>query len=196
MRQAREQIGLTRQQLARDIGVTYGAIQHLETGATKSSKFLIEIAAALNVSPDWLKTGEERSQVHTSMDDGVAVVGYVGAGGGVYPIDDHEKGAGLDHVPPPLGIDKAVACLVVRGDSMYPAMDDGWLIFYSREHDGIDADALGRLSVCRLVDGRLMVKRVFLGRCDNRFTLESHNAATMHDIELEWVAPVLDIRPR
>lgn len=57
LRQAREAIQLTQPELARRAGVSTGTIGNLESGARKSPRELLAIAAALGVHPEWLKTG-------------------------------------------------------------------------------------------------------------------------------------------
>ena len=61
VRQARQLAKLTQEALAEKIGLTRQAISQLESkSGTKKSKFIHEIATTLNVSTDWLLTGDQR----------------------------------------------------------------------------------------------------------------------------------------
>ncbi len=124
------------------------------------------------------------------------MVGYVGAGQQVFPVDDHAMGAGMDEVEAPGELaGQIVVAVRVRGDSMHP-MKDGWLLFYSRDQDGVPEDCIGRLCVVQLArDGPLLVKELRRGYDAGRWTLLSWNAAPIEDAEIAWAAPVLSIRP-
>ena len=54
---AREQSGLNQQELAKRAGVSQGTIGNIESGLRKQPRGLLEIAKALNVSPQWLSNG-------------------------------------------------------------------------------------------------------------------------------------------
>lgn len=55
---AREQKGLTQASLAKLSGVTQSTIGNLESGIRSSARRIIDIAAALDVSPAWLANGQ------------------------------------------------------------------------------------------------------------------------------------------
>jgi len=57
LKKARNRKGLTQQRLAEMVGVKQQAIQRIEAGKAKSTTFLVQIARALEVSPDWLASG-------------------------------------------------------------------------------------------------------------------------------------------
>ena len=123
-------------------------------------------------------------------DTGVPVVGYVGAGGEVVFTDDHEPGGRHYDVPRLPDITGELIGLEVRGDSMLPAFRDGYVAYIRREHAGIEEDALRDLSVCRLTDGRTMLKTVRRAATEGRFDLLSLNADPIEGVELEWATPV------
>lgn len=60
LRIAREKSGLTQAQLARRVRVkiTQGTIGHIESGRSENSRYIVWIAAALNVRAEWLLTGD------------------------------------------------------------------------------------------------------------------------------------------
>lgn len=124
----------------------------------------------------------------------IPVVGRVGAGAEVFPIDDHEKGAGDDEIDLPPGFDGRRAVAVrVEGDSMYPAYKEGDLLVYQR--DGLEdwRDFIGQDVVVKLTDGRTFVK-VLKRATKTTATLGSHNAPDIENARVEWAAPVLWVR--
>lgn len=58
VREARIRRGLTQDQLAKRAGMSQAAIHNLEKRDSQSSRFIMELAQALAVSPEWLRTGE------------------------------------------------------------------------------------------------------------------------------------------
>lgn len=148
-------------------------------------------AKAFKVSLEWLISGQGQMKAGLT----VQLVGYVGAGGLIMPVDDHAKGAGLSDVPAPPENGSHSVALEIRGSSQWPAFDDGDLIYYERHHDSPE-EALGRLSVVMLKTGESMFKMVTRGSKRGLFTLVSVNAPPINDAQLEWAAPVTWIRKR
>lgn len=60
LKAARKAKQLTQAGLAAKSGVVQQTIAKLETGKFKATRHLVELAAALDVSPEWLATGQER----------------------------------------------------------------------------------------------------------------------------------------
>lgn len=148
-------------------------------------------AAFYRVDLAWLLTGHGKP-VRKNV---VPVVGYVGAGAEVHPVDDHAMGDGFDTVPAGALPADAVA-LIVRGDSMYP-IEDGWIIVYRRDNDGVPSKCVNRLCVVKVAnDGPTLIKKVRRGSEKNTWTLESWNAPARENQLLDWAAPVEDIKPR
>lgn len=60
LRIARETRGLTQKELAKQVKVpiTPTTISHIESGRNENSRYIVWIAAALNVRSEWLCTGE------------------------------------------------------------------------------------------------------------------------------------------
>lgn len=144
---------------------------------------------AFKVRPEWILFGVESDSVE------VPVVGYVGAGAEANFYDDHEKGAGLEMVVAPPGCPADAIAVMIRGESMYPAYFDGDILFY----DTIRADIetfLNKQCVCRLADGRTVVKTPVRGSAPGLFTLTSFNAPPIPDVVVEWCAKIEWIKKR
>lgn len=123
------------------------------------------------------------------------VVGYVGAGGVNIPFDDYAHGDGMEEVETPPGLNETTVAVKVTGDSMYPAYEDGDIIFYIR--NGIDVDeneCIGRQCIIKVSEGPIYIKRLSRGSSPGLFHLESHNAPPMHDKTIEWAARVLYVK--
>lgn len=184
----RKRAGLTQADLAGRMNTSQQQVWRLENGTRRMTFDWAErIAAALDVAPADL-LGPRAQITH--------VVGYVGAGAEVIPFDDHPQGGGMDAVICPQGLnpEKTVA-VRVRGDSMAPLIQDGWLIFYSREPEADLPAVMGRTCVVKLVDGRVLLKQVRRGPVVGRVNLHSVNAPVIEDVAMEWASPVRVIMP-
>lgn len=189
---ARERAKKSLEAVAEDIGIRYQSIQDIEKGDSRRTVHLLKLARSLGVRPEWLESGDEPMDA----EDGVMVpiVGDVGAGQMVIPFDDYPLGQGFDLVPAPPGEASGCVAARIRGESQYP-LQDGWLIFYRRDIEGVPAEAIGKLCVVKISDGRMMLKYVRRGSKKNRWNLQSWNAEPMEDVMLEWASKVRDIRP-
>ena len=63
VKQIREAKKLSQAELAEKVGISQQAIGLLEQRDSDSSKFLVELAKALEVSPEWLKTGTNSKEI-------------------------------------------------------------------------------------------------------------------------------------
>ena len=132
------------------------------------------------------------------MGGSVPVVGYVGAGGEVVFEDDHAKGGRFYDVDTLPGIStQGLIGLEVRGDSMYPAIRNGYVAFIRRDGwDHVEDEALRDWAVCRLVDGRTLLKEVRRSVEPGTFDLISTNAPPIEGVRLTWATPVQGWRRR
>lgn len=114
----------------------------------------------------------------------IRLVGHVGAGAQVIPIDDMG-----DEVPCPWAELGAEAVAVkVRGDSMIPAYYDGDLLYYDEKHTDF-THFLGRECVVALSDGRRFVKELRRTQ-SGQWYLHSHNSEPIVGVVIEWAAKV------
>lgn len=185
LRKAREQAGFaTAADAARRFGWPESSYRAAENGQRPPTQAKAkEFARAFRVPVEWLLfgTGEPTKKP-------VPLVGYVGAGAEVFPIDD---GGSLDEIEPPPGIGPSAVAVKVRGDSMWPRYMDGDVLIFD-EHLPIEK-ADGQECVVSLTDGRKFVKVVRL-EAGGHVTLESFNAKPIRDVEVEWVATIQWIR--
>jgi SOS-response transcriptional repressor LexA len=59
LRQARKNKKISQKALAELIGIKQQAVQRIERGDVKNTSYMVELALALDVSPDWLAMGKE-----------------------------------------------------------------------------------------------------------------------------------------
>lgn len=111
----------------------------------------------------------------------VEVLGYIGAGAEVLPIDNGV----LDEVSVNFRVAPGTKAAIVRGSSMHPIFEDGDLIGFSAETLSPD-QAIGKICVVLVEDGRMMVKRVIYGSAPGLFTLQSTNMESIQDVRLLW----------
>lgn len=176
---------------ARAMGVPEATYYGHENGSRGIGRAARRYAEFYRVSLDWLVMGKGVPR----SNGGIMVVGYIGAGSEVYPIDDLSRGTGLDFVDAPMLTSRDTVGVYVKGDSMYPAFEDGDIVLY--EESPVDPKhLLGRRCVIKTADGRTFVKRLRRGSSANHYHLESVNAPTLEDVELEWAAPILAVLPR
>lgn len=183
IKELRNKLGLSQEALADRVGLSYQQVGKLERGDQRlKTDQLVLFAEALGVTPPTLLPSDSGS---------VPVVGYVGAGAEIFPVDDHARGQGLDRVRAPAGMEpRDTVAVRIRGDSMLP-LEDGWLLFYSRREEATAEEIVGHLCVVKLAgDGPTLVKKVRPGYRRGRFNLLSTNADPIEDVELEWAARV------
>lgn len=140
---------------------------------------ITEIADALGVGIEQI-TG----------DGDLPVVGFVGAGGEIEYHDAYAKGFGMYDVAGLPGLNKDFIGLEVRGDSMLPLFRNGYVVFIKRMIDGFDEEALTDWAVCKLEDGRTLLKQIRRSATHGHFDLLSLNAATIENVRLEWATPI------
>lgn len=184
LRRARTEAGYaSAADAARAFGWNLNTYSSNENGNAPFSKSAaVRYARAFRVELDWLVTGNGPMR---KGDRGVPVVGYVGAGAQVFPIDD----GGLEPVDPPFATPEGTVAMIVRGDSMLPAFKDGTYLIVQPLAD--PTDALHRRAVVTLEDGSRWVKELAPGISTGKFSLLSYNAAPMMDVTIAHAARVL-----
>jgi len=183
LRHYRQKAGLTLDQVAEAADTSNQMVGMLELGKRKlTQEWMERLAPVLGVSPADLLNELKRT---------VPVVGYVGAGAEIYSIDDHLKGTGMfETSAPPQGASDTMVALVVRGDSMSPAYEDGDTIYYDQIFTADFTHLVGKRCIVRLTDGRTFIKKLRRNG-DGQYWLQSHNADPIIAPQIEWVAKVV-----
>lgn len=188
---ARERKGMSQRGFAKKLGRSQQQLAHWEAGRIPKPHDLRKIAEMLNEPLAFLEFGEEAQEAYSFK---VPIVGLVGAGGHINPIDDHAMGGGLDMIDAPPGAIVGTVGAIIRGTSFYPFLKDGATIFWSMRHETV-SDYLHEMVVCHLYDGRKTIKMLTPGTQENRFTLTSPNAEPMLNQHVESVSPIDWMKP-
>ena len=201
----RSELGLSQSELARRAGVKAQSIQQLEKGDVKKPRYLLELASALDVSPEWLAYGERApppppavtvqpglSDVRfpeqppelpplRAMSRDVPVRGTAAANRtGEFQVGESP----IDHVRRPPGISGArdVYAIYVVGDSMEPRFFEGDLVYVHPHRPA----QIGSFVVVQIAEDhdemRAMIKRL-VRRTATRLVLAQYNPARTIEVE-------------
>lgn len=173
-------------ELAKELGVTQPSVSRWSKGSAPKSD---QKDVIVNYAQ---KVGVLKPTDHF-RNESVPIVGYVGAGGAIL----YEEGQGpFGEAPvPPWGMDNKTVAVVVRGDSMAPQLEDGWMVYYNERRDPPGDDLLGKTCVLGLHDGRVLIKKLVRGRKAGHFDLYSVNGAMLLDQPVSWAARITWIAP-
>lgn len=203
IREYRKRAGLSMDVLAKRVNTTRATIKKLEDGPHNGGMHLTttwmeRLAPHLDCNLSELMGGEEAPRV--------PILGSIGAGEEVIPIDDLPLARMLGDVDydqinceyieaPPGGIHRNMVALRVKGDSMEPYLSEGDVVYYNQIIRGGFNDYLGKRVIAALKDGRLFMKTLERSHNYGKFNLRSYNAKLIESIELDWCARVAFIKP-
>jgi antitoxin component HigA of HigAB toxin-antitoxin module len=190
IRTALEETGKTRSGLARALGRSPSAVTDLLNGRRRLRADEIALAASyLGVEPPRLVGGGRAPPARAS----VSLVGYVGAGAIARFYADGQ--GPFDEVPAPDAASAKTVAVQIRGHSL-GALFDNWLVFYDDVREPPGDDLVGRMCVCGLADGRVLIKALKRSQIAGLWTLLSNAEPPIYDIALDWAALVREMRPR
>lgn len=192
IRKIRTAMGLNQGEFAERLATTQSTVSRWERGAKPEYEYLAKIAELADTTIDRL-TGMDNFASTTA--EQIPVVGYVGAGAEVLPIDDYQRGDGMYFIERPDFVQGRAVAVEVRGDSLLPVAENGWQLIYTDETGITEGDVLNKLCVVHLLDGRTLVKRLMRGTQPQRYHLLSTNAPIIEDAEVLWAARVKAIIP-
>lgn len=159
VRFAMEKHNLNANSLAKLVGISRPAMIKILDGETKEPKKILEIAEALNVSPEWLKTGKGDTpdfseEVEDEEENGhlvrVEVLDvYASAGNGEFLTGDLagdiqavEFASEYFYNLFQRASEKGMAIVNVKGDSMEPTLSSGDLLFVDTTRTYYQGDGL------------------------------------------------------
>jgi SOS-response transcriptional repressor LexA len=148
-----------------------------------TTETLSALAPVLQTTAAWLLSGARESSPTTH----VRVVGRIGAGAEILPEIEQIPPEGLYEIEVPFSIPEQSFAFEVEGDSMWPRYDSGDVILCWREGASAD-EVIGWEAAVRTADGKRYLKRIRRGAIEGTFDLESHNAAPIRGVLLEWAA--------
>ena len=180
----------TRSGLAKELGRSPSAVTDLLNGSRRlRAEEIAVVAEYLGVEPPRL-VGGGRARHPTGR---VQLVGHVGAGAVAHFYADAQ--GPFDEVEAPDTASASTVAVQIRGHSL-GALFDNWLVFYDDVRDPPGEDFIGRMCVCGLADGRVLVKALKRGQVQGLWTLLSNTEPPIYDVALDWAALVREMRPR
>lgn len=188
---ARERRGFsTAAEAAEALGVPYGTYSGHESGLRGVKRASAErYASFFRVPLAWLLTGDGPPPEQISANI-VPVLGGISAGGTFdSSAEQIEHGEPLYEIELPISVGPDAIAFEIKGESMWPRYDAGDVIVCFRR--SIDPETmLGFEAAVGTPDGTRYLKRLIRGAERGLYTLESHNAPPIRDVELDWVSDV------
>ncbi|MDQ6212338.1 S24 family peptidase [Achromobacter insolitus] len=188
---ARKAANLTQKQAAAKAGMSQGTLSDLENDGSTSSTYTARLAHAYGVNARWLADGEgdpviSAGESNRAPASTIPVAGYAKLGeNGWY---EEIQTLGSNGYVEAHSSDPDAYALRVRGDSMFPAIRDGWYVVV--EPNG--TPMAGEYVAILLRDGRKMVKEFLFMGADSiavqsvnggtRLTLPSPDVTSVHAI--------------
>ena len=201
IKELREAKGWSQYALADRLNSTAQQVGRLENNKRRLSDFwMVRLAEALGCDPAELITNNDYK-------NSVPIIATVGAGGEVYPIDDlplmkegvsehHREYINCEFVDAPPGTYPAgVVAVRIKGDSMMPFMPSGTIVYYEQRITGDCSEHINKLCVVQTADGAAMLKIVERGSDYGKYNLRSYNMSLIENVQLEWCARVIFIKP-
>ena len=156
---------------------------HDRRGVTTET--LMALAPVLKTTAAWLLEGVGEP----TPGNIVQVAGRIGAGAEILPEFEQIPPEGLYEIEVPFPIANDAIAFQVEGDSMWPRYDPGDVIICWRQGTNVD-EVVGWEAAVRTTDGKRYLKRIQRGGSSGTFDLESHNAAPIRGVRIEWAAEI------
>ena len=187
----RKQLGMTQEQLAQRLGIGKAALSMIETGkaglSTRNRNILVQ---ELNVNPEWLESGKGNmfnaepdltAYMHRTDNSlplqSVPLYSIEGTAGLVPLFADQAQAKPVNfiHIP---NLPKCDGAIYIVGDSMYPLLKSGDIVFYKQVHDIMHSIIWGEMYLISFdIDGDEYVSVKYLQKSDipDHIVLVSYN---------------------
>ena len=152
-----------------------------------TTETLIALAPVLKTTAAWLLEGV--GDPTPGNINSVQVVGRIGAGAEIQPEFEQIPPEGLYEIEVPFPVSADAIAFQIEGDSMWPRYDPGDVIICWRQGTNVN-DVIGWEAAVRTADGKRYLKRIQRGATSGTFDLESHNAAPIRGVRIEWAAEI------
>lgn len=128
IRARREQLGLTQEQIASQIGIKQQSYQAIESGSVKKPRYLYEISLALKCDMAWLLSGKDKEVKNVKVINfeayKVPLISYVQAGVWTGSCELRNS-TGFEYIMTSLELSDKAFALQIKGDSMEPEFKEG-----------------------------------------------------------------------
>ncbi len=152
-----------------------------------TTETLIALAPVLKTTAAWLLEGV--GEQTPGNINSVQVVGRIGAGAEIQPEFEQIPPEGLYEIEVPFPVSADAIAFQIEGDSMWPRYDPGDVIICWRQGTNVN-EVIGWEAAVRTADGKRYLKRIQRGATSGTFDLESHNAAPIRGVRIEWAAEI------
>ncbi len=199
IKEIRDERGLSQEQLADRLNTSRGQVYQLEKGLRKlSHDWMVRLSKALHCDPeDFIKNSTNKI---------IPILGYIGAGEEVFPVDDlplissalRENDVSQINCEfvetPPGSSSSGMVALRVKGDSMEPFLSENTIIYYNAVIRRNFDEYLNSLVVAKLKDGHVYLKKLKRGFGYGKYNLLSYNAKMIENVEMEWCAKIVFVK--
>ncbi|KDN09340.1 LexA family protein [Gilliamella sp. Imp1-1] len=124
----REELSLTQEQVASQVGIKQQSYQAIESGEVKKPRYLYEISVALKCDMAWLLSGKEKEVKNvepiTLKARQVPLISYVQAGVWTESCELRDS-TGFEYIMTSLELSDQSFALRIKGDSMEPEFKEG-----------------------------------------------------------------------
>ncbi|PXZ06332.1 DNA-binding protein [Gilliamella apicola] len=128
IRARREELGLTQEQVAQQVGIKQQSYQAIESGSVKKPRHLYEISVALQCDMAWLLSGKDKDVKNVEVIDfktyQVPLISYVQAGLWTESCELRDS-TGFEYIMTSLELSDEAFALKIKGDSMEPEFKEG-----------------------------------------------------------------------
>jgi phage repressor protein C with HTH and peptisase S24 domain len=150
-----------------------------------TTETLMTLAPVLKTTAAWLLEGVG----DPASGNLVRVVGQIGAGAEIRPDFEQLSPESSYEIEVPFPVSTDAIAFKVEGDGMWPRYDPGDVIICWRQGTNAE-DLIGWEAAVRTADGKRYLKRIQQGAASGTFDLESHNAAPIRGVRIEWAAEI------
>ena len=128
IRARREELGLTQEQVAEQVGIKQQSYQAIESGSVKKPRHLYEISVTLKCDMAWLLSGKEKDVINVEKIEihahQVPLISYVQAGVWTESCELRDS-TGFEYIMTSLELSNKAFALKIKGDSMEPEFKEG-----------------------------------------------------------------------
>ena len=128
IRARREELGLTQEQVAEQVGIKQQSYQAIESGGVKKPRHLYEISVVLKCDMAWLLSGNKEDIRNVEVLDfktyQVPLISYIQAGAWTESCELRDS-TGFEYIMTSLELSDKAFALQIKGDSMEPEFKEG-----------------------------------------------------------------------
>ena len=131
IRARREELGLTQEQVAEQVGIKQQSYQAIESGGVKKPRHLYEISVVLKCDMAWLLSGNKEDIRNVEVLDfktyQVPLISYIQAGAWTESCELRDS-TGFEYIMTSLELSDKAFALKIKGDSMEPEFKEGDIV--------------------------------------------------------------------